>query len=72
MQRVPKGSDGSMPLEKLIQRMKEEFPEEQPKYYGYARWQHVLHESGVFQLLPKSEDGRRTPARVKLKGVKGG
>lgn len=67
LQQCAKQPDGSVLLADIRQFMADQAPAERPETYGYASWQHLLHESRVASIERKDANGARVPARVRVK-----
>lgn len=50
--------DGWANLEAAARWVTEHQPEQTPQNYGCARWRHVVHESGQFEMRRFSQNGR--------------
>lgn len=50
--------DGWVNLDTAVRWVSEHHPEQTPKKYGCARWRHVIHESGQFELRRFTHNGQ--------------
>src|SRR3546814_10846435 len=50
--------DGWASLDAAARWMSENHPEQTPQKYGCARWRHVIHESGQFELRRMTHNGQ--------------
>ena len=61
------GIEGAALFSDVVERLQSLYPNEKPETYGYASWQQVIHESGVFGMVRHDPEGRKIAPLVRLK-----
>ena len=58
---------GAVLFSEVLEKLHSLHPNEKPENYGYASWPQVIHESGVFGMVRRDPEGRKTSPLVRLK-----
>jgi hypothetical protein len=61
------GVEGAVLFSDVVEKLHSLHPNEKPENYGYASWQQVIHESGVYGMVRRDPEGRKIVPLVRLK-----